>query len=254
MYKQETRKLFPCTAAIFDFDGTISTLRCGWEEIMAPMMVEYIGPGSEEMVKEYIAASTGIQTIYQMKWLAEQVEKAHGTALDPWEYKDEYNRRLMVGIEVKKQKLLSGEASPEDYLMAGAVDFLQALRQRGVRIYVASGTDHPDVQTEAGALGILDLFDELRGAPVREEKCSKEAVLRTLMEDHGGSELTLIGDGKVEISLGKAAGARTIGIIGDERRRGVAAEAKRARLTDAGAELLTIDFTDTAKLLAYMGW
>lgn len=29
-------------AAVFDFDGTISTLRCGWEEVMEPLMLECI--------------------------------------------------------------------------------------------------------------------------------------------------------------------------------------------------------------------
>ena len=27
-------------AAIFDFDGTCSTLRCGWERVMEPLMLE----------------------------------------------------------------------------------------------------------------------------------------------------------------------------------------------------------------------
>ena len=27
---------------LFDFDGTISTLRCGWEKVMKPLMLEMI--------------------------------------------------------------------------------------------------------------------------------------------------------------------------------------------------------------------
>jgi hypothetical protein len=60
-------------AVIFDFDGTISTLRQGWEEIMEPLMVEMIA-GEEvpnqklvDEVREYIDESTGIQTIFQMQ-------------------------------------------------------------------------------------------------------------------------------------------------------------------------------------------
>ena len=50
-------------AAIFDFDGTFSTLRCGWEEVMRPMMLEYIGGGQADdalrrRVDEYIDQST----------------------------------------------------------------------------------------------------------------------------------------------------------------------------------------------------
>ena len=63
-------------AAVFDFDGTIPTLRCGWEEVMEPLMLECISgekKASDELVREvrdYIDRSAGIQTILQMKWLA----------------------------------------------------------------------------------------------------------------------------------------------------------------------------------------
>ena len=102
----EHEKLTTLDAAVFDFDGTLSSLRAGWEKVMEPLMVELI-PGDKEevtaLVRKYIDESTGIQTIFQMKWLAEQVTKLGGAALDPWDYKDEYNRRLMERVEQKKQ-------------------------------------------------------------------------------------------------------------------------------------------------------
>ena len=118
-------------AAIFDFDGTFSTLRCGWEEVMRPMMLEYIGGGQADdalrrRVDEYIDQSTGIQTVYQMRWLAEQVDAANGgdPGRDEWWYKDEYNRRLMQRVGERIRRLESGEDRPEQYLIAGAVDFV----------------------------------------------------------------------------------------------------------------------------------
>lgn len=179
-------------SVLFDFDGTISTLRCGWEAVMAPMMREHIfacGKDSKEtvqaLVNTWIDESTGIQTIFQMKWLAEQVASRSGHALDPWDYKAEYNRRLMQSIDVKKTALARGTEKTDSYLMCGAIEFLRALREKGISIYVASGTDHPDVVTEAKVLGVYDLFDEIAGAPLHEENCSKEAVLRHLIHNHG---------------------------------------------------------------------
>ena len=67
---------------VFDFDGTLSTLRCGWEQIMQPMMLEMICPDGpcppelEARVAAYIDQSTGIQTVRQMQWLAGQVEQS----------------------------------------------------------------------------------------------------------------------------------------------------------------------------------
>lgn len=250
------------SSVLFDFDGTISTLRCGWERVMAPMMVEYLmdcGRDTEAeaqaLVDAWIDESTGIQTIFQMKWLAEQVAARGGKALDPWDYKAEYNRRLMLDIDRKKRLLAGGMAAPDEYLMAGAVDFLEALKAKGVRIYVASGTDHPDVVAEARALGVYALFDEIAGAPLHEENCSKEAVLRRLISDHGltGDQVAVIGDGKVEIMLGRNAGAVTVGLASDELRRHGVNPVKRARLIKAGADVIAGDFLEKDALLALMG-
>ncbi len=248
----------PVTAVLFDFDGTLSTLRYGWEQVMRPLMLEYIGggcvtPETEEFVDRYIDESTGIQTIYQMKWLAEHA--APGMPTDPWWYKDEYNRRLMEIVEKRKQALLDGEVEPEAYLMAGSVDFLKEMKKRGVKLYVASGTDHPDVIKEAEALGVKDYFDDIAGAPLHEMNCSKEAVLKRLIKDHGlsGVQVAVIGDGKVEIALGKAAGARTLGLATDEAMRRGVCEIKRERLTRAGADAINGDFENIGAILRFLG-
>ena len=65
--------------ALFDFDGTLSVLRQGWEPVMEAVMVEAICAGktpSQELVAEvrnYIDISTGKLTILQMQWLADKV-------------------------------------------------------------------------------------------------------------------------------------------------------------------------------------
>ena len=67
--------------ALFDFDGTISVIRQGWEQIMIPLMVEMIcdgappPPGLEAEVADYVDRSTGILTIKQMRWLEEAVQR-----------------------------------------------------------------------------------------------------------------------------------------------------------------------------------
>jgi len=244
----------PVKAVLLDFDGTISTLRHDWEEVMAPLMMEHLGLGSEDMVREYIDASTGIQTVFQMKWLADRVRKQGGSALDPWDYKELYNRHLMLRVEKNIGELASGVRRPEDFLMAGARGFLQRLRALNVSIHVASGTDHPDVMREAEALGLLDVFDSVRGAPLREEACSKEKVMRDLARDQGlsGVEVCVIGDGKVEIGLGRELGARCLGIASDEALRRGIHSAKRERLMAAGAEAIAGDFLGPDIILEWM--
>lgn len=250
-------------AAIFDFDGTVSTLRCGWESVMQPLMVEMIGGGKRDdaelqnLVAAYIDASTGIQTVYQMKWLAEQVAK-FGLASevhDEWWYKDEYNRRLMRQVSTRIDGLQSGKLCRDDYIISGSVEFLTALKNSGVTIYVASGTDHDDVVNEIGVLGLTDCFTYIQGAPSRKAACSKEAVIKMIIDEKNlrGDELVLVGDGKVEIALGIQNGAYALGIASDEEMRRGVNPVKRNRLITAGACAIVGDFDENAALLELLG-
>ena len=247
-------------AAVFDFDGTVSTLRCGWERVMGPMMLEFLSPGKTpdaalvEEVRRYIDESTGIQTVYQMQWLSARAEELTGVARDPWFYKDEYNRRLMLSVDGKKRALEEGSADPGDYLVAGSLSFLDALKARGIDLYLASGTDHTDVLREAEVLGAAPYFTEIRGAPARQASCSKEAVLGALFSEKRftGSELLVVGDGKVEIGLGRQCGAYTLGAATDEETRSGVNPVKRARLVKAGADALTGDFTNADSILRWL--
>lgn len=248
--------------AIFDFDGTISTLRHGWEQVMAPLMVEMICGGREpfqqviDEVRKYIDQSTGIQTIFQMMWLEEAVQR-HGlnpVVHDAWWYKREYNRRLMTMVNDRLEMLRSSAAQAFDFVVSGSVEFVKALAERGLEVHVASGTDHPDVVNEARSLGLLETFLNVSGAPVDRADCSKEAVLRQLIDERGlgGDELLVAGDGKVEIRLGHEVGAVTLGVASDEVRRCGVNPVKRRRLIDAGADAIVGDFTDQESILSWL--
>ena len=244
----------PVRVLVMDFDGTLSTLRHGWEQVMAGLMEDVLGPEARADIQQYIEDSAGIQTIYQMKWLRERVLEKEGEALDAWAYKDLYNDRLMLAVERKRQALLEGVEQPEDYLMAGSLPFLRTMREKGLRIHVASGTDQPDVQREAALLGVLPLVDSVAGAPLRQESCSKEKVLRDLIAGQGlsGPEVCVIGDGRVEIALGEEFGARTLGLASDEERRRGINPVKYKRLQEAGAEAITGDFLQLQGLIDWM--
>ena len=244
-------------AAVLDFDGTISKLRAGWERVMEPLMCENIPGGADEvrmLVRRYIDESTGIQTIFQMRWLAEEIARRGGTPADPWAYKDEYNRRLMREVARRRAAVADGTESAADYLVPGAREFLSALHARGVRLYAASGTDEEDVRAEAAVLGVDSFFEEIAGAARATDRCSKEAVLRRLVQP--GKRLLVVGDGKVEIALGREAGALTLGIAsvdapgygGDEYN-----PQKFARLARAGAHAAAPNFREREEIFSWIG-
>ncbi|MHB9022925.1 MAG: HAD family hydrolase [Armatimonadota bacterium] len=250
-------------AVLFDFDGTISTLRQGWEGIMAPLMLECIAGPTEPTealrgeIAEYIDQSTGIQTIHQMVWLADAVVRygLNPEVHDAWWYKAEYNRRLLQPVSARAERVTSGKVPAEDFQIAGSRAFLDALRAAGITLYVASGTDHPDVLREVGTLGLTGYFAEIAGAPLGAMDCSKEAVLRRLVHDAGlaGPEVVVIGDGRVEIALAREVGALALGVATDEIARHGVNPTKFARLSNAGAHAITGDFTPLAEILAWLG-
>lgn len=246
-------------AAVFDFDGTLSKLRAGWESVMEPLMCELI-PGDREevtaLVRRYIDESTGIQTIHQMRWIAEEITRRGGVPEDPWAYKEEYNRRLMMEVGRRREAVLSGEEPAERYRVPGGREFLEALRERGVKLYAASGTDEDDVRAEAKVLGLDGYFEEIAGSGRGTDLCSKEAVLRRLVKP--GSKLLVAGDGKVEIALGREAGALTLGLATLDA-PGVISKTpddfhpqKFSRLKAAGAHAVAADFTEREEILEWI--
>jgi hypothetical protein len=64
--------------------------------------------------------------------------------------------------------------------------------------------------------------------------------------------LAVIGDGKVEMALGREFGAITLGIASDEENRCGINNVKRTRLIKAGAHALTGDFIEKDEILSWL--
>ena len=257
--------------AVFDHDGTISTLRQGWEEIMEPVMLKSIlgthydsvNSGTfhsvQQRVREFIQKTTGIQTIYQMEGLIELVREfgyvPENEILDKFEYKELYNNGLMEMVSKRMQKLESGELAPEDYTIKGAISFLYKLKKRGVTLYLASGTDEADVINEAKLLGYAHLFQGgIYGALKDYTKFSKKMVIEKIISENNleGNELAVFGDGPDEIREGRRVGGIAIGIASNELQRFGNNPVKRPRLIRAGAQLLIPDFSQHKKLISLL--
>jgi phosphoglycolate phosphatase len=248
--------------ALFDFDGTVSLIREGWQGVMIPMMVEVLletpRHGSEEelyaVVTEFVDRLTGKQTIYQMIQLCQEVRQRGGEPLDPLEYKWMYLTRLWERIKVRVAGLKSGQFAPEEMMVPGAVPMLEAMHTRGVTCYLASGTDEVYVLDEAAALGLSPYFVSIYGALDDYQNYSKRMVIeRILDENHlSGPEFVTFGDGYVEIEDTKAVGGIAVGVASDEANRQGINDWKRERLIQAGADLIIPDFRQHERLVAYL--
>ena len=259
--------------AIFDHDGTISTLREGWEEIMNPMMIKAIlGKNYKEAddalyhkvesrVADFIDKTTGIQTLVQMKGLIELVKEfgcvPEDEILDIFGYKKIYNDELLLMVKEREKKLKRAELTLEDFTIKNAVPFLTRLYQAGVKLYLASGTDEEDVKSEAKALGYDYLFEgRIYGAVGDVNKEAKKIVLDRILDSIGTSEsgqIITFGDGPVEIRETHKRNGITVGLASNEQRRYGLNAHKRTRLIKAGADIIISDFSQMEQLLELLG-
>jgi len=261
------------THAIFDHDGTISTLRQGWHLVMEPVMIKAIlGPCYKsadeslyhrvvQTVRQFIDDSTGIQTLVQMQGLVEMVREfgcvPESEILDEFGYKSIYNDALMRMVRERVAKLRRGELAVEDFVVKNAAVLLVRLHAAGVRMYLASGTDEQDVIDEAGALGYAHLFEGGIYGSVGDVKVeAKRIVLDRILKDIGSGvahALVTFGDGPVEIRETHKRGGLTIGVASDEIRRYGLDASKRARLIRAGADVIIPDYSQLHAFLRFLG-
>lgn len=255
--------------AIFDHDGTISTLRQGWETIMAPVMIRAIlgdkfHSADESFYKkvktrvdEFIDMTTGIQTLTQMKGLLGLIREfgcvPETEMLDESGYKKIYNDELLKMVREREDKYIRGELSLDDLTIKNVVPFLMKLRNAGVSLYLVSGTDEEDVRQEVKTLGYDHLFDGgILGAVGDIKKEAKKMVLDHILTSIGEAaspSVVTFGDGPVEIRETRKRNGISIGVASDEVRRFGLNEKKRSRLIKAGADIIIPDFSQSGQLL-----
>ena len=246
---------------LFDFDGTLSTIRSGWIDVMIPMMVRILREtGTEEsdaeleaVVTEFVGRLTGKQTVYQMIELAENVERRGGTPADPLVYKTMYLDLLHEKIKDRLEALRGGQADPEQYLVPGSKALLEALRERGLKLYLASGTDQPYMQEEAALLGVTPYFDgHVYGALDDYKSFSKKILIQRLIaaSEFRGDEFLGFGDGYVEIENIKEVGGVAVGVATAEPDCRHIDAWKAERLASVGADFMIPNYSELPELLS----
>lgn len=268
--------------ALFDFDGTISMLRDGWQDVMVPMMVDelmetpvekaniaklvasgisrveavkQVKKGVEEVVIDYVELLTGKETIFQMMQFAEELQKRGTQPLTPLEYKKEYYRRLDPIVDERKARLSSGEMTEEETRVPLSINFLHELQQRDVKLYLASGTDEDYVKKEAATIGSAHLFTGgIWGARDDYKSFNKAKAIKMIIEKNNlkPSEILVTGDGIVEIENAREFGGIAIGVYTNEGNQYNMNKRKRERLINAGSHIIMPDFQYYRELVNYL--
>jgi len=243
----------PARAVMFDFDGTVGLVRAGWMPVMLDMMMETLGPlGTDPSAlrteaEQYVARLTGKDTVHQMEAFADHVRSLGGAPLSAVRYKAMFVERMDLGMWERLTAVKEGRAPADSLLLPGTRRLLEALRDRGLRVYLASGTAHDEICRDAALLGIDHLFDDIHGsAPGR---LSKRGLLESIVESGiAADEIVTFGDGRVEIEETKAVGGAAVGVASSEPRCMEIDVKKRGWLIAAGADYIIPNYLDPAVL------
>ncbi len=268
------KRAFP-KVAIFDHDGTISTLRQGWEPIMKEVCINAVLGDSintasteeltavENTVDELIEKTTGIQTIIQMHYLRDMVISFGYVPPNkirvPLEYKEIYNNKLLEMVSKRVDLFRKDILDLRDVTIKGAVEFLQMLESRGVKLYLASGTDQEDVRKEADLLGYGNycsggIFGSVGNVSKDPKRVVIENIIKQLPSNISPEECYIFGDGPVEMREAAKRGFTRIGLVSDEKQRFGINGKKRSRLILGGAQILIPDFSWIKIMGEYLGW
>jgi phosphoglycolate phosphatase-like HAD superfamily hydrolase len=247
--------------AVFDFDGTLSWLRHGWPELMGEVFLPYYPMQPGESVAEVrrvlvaeILSDNGLPSIFQMRKFVARVQARHAKAPAPEELLQEYQSRLDHIIAERSKMIVRKTARADDFVVFGARTMLELLEQRGVKLYVLSGTLEERVKQEAELLDLARYFrGRIFGSPPDSAPFSKRAVLDKILAEENlrGENLLCSGDGPVEIFHAKELGGLAVAVASDEDHHasGRMDPVKRAQLIDAGAHVVIPDYRDAAALM-----
>src|SRR6202046_337257 len=238
---------------LFDFDGTLSLIRSGWLNVMIPMMLEILadlktGESEEQwrtLLEQFVWRLTGKETIYQMIAFAEAVEARGGIPLDPLVYKKMYLDLLWQKIEKRVEGLRKGQTDPEEFLVPGSRALLERLKDKGLKMYLASGTDEIYMKEEARLLGVTPYFDGgVYGALDDYKSFSKAILIQRILStaEFQGNEFLGFGDGYVEIEEVKSVGGVAVGVASEEPACSRVDEWKRQRLIGVGADYIVPNY------------
>ena len=137
-------------------------------------------------------------------------------------------------------------------MVPGARPLLESLKERGLKLYLASGTDEIYMKEEARLLDVARYFDGgVYGAQEDYKSFSKKILVQRILSntEAGGGEIVGFGDGYVEIEEVKLVGGVTVGVATQEPECLEIDAWKRQRLIGVGADYIVPNFLGRQQIL-----
>lgn len=155
----------------------------------------------------------------------------------------------------RDKNLSRAKANPEEFRIKGSMEFLQFLKDNGVKNYFVTGAvveKGMGMQVEVEALGYEigkgKLVEEIIGSTWN-EKMPKDMVMKKLLKELNikGENVLVIGDGRAEIQAGVQMGAYVVSRLSEN------ADFQRKLHKKLGTNIIIKDFCDEEFLSLFKG-
>jgi len=240
---------------IFDLDGTLSTLRDGWEYVLETLAGLMLGNSPQYAeFKRYIEISGGIASNYHLQKLQELQREAWYNPTNLQSLIDVY--KSARESQLLNRKLMSQGLDhyqlQDKWGVPGLRGALSTLYSDGYSMEIVSTLSIEEIQDQILYLGIQDFFASLHSPGVKENFASTEEGLRIAYSVALGEiHAYMIGDSPCDVSL---AGLINIPFIGIAYAYTAAArERKEKLLREAGAKTVLPDLSNLAQSIAEVG-
>lgn len=144
----------------------------------------------------------------------------------------------------RDKNLEKAKKDPESFQVAGSMQFMQFLKDHGVKNYFVTGAVvekgmgmHEEVEGLGYKIGAGELVEDIFGSTWT-EKIPKEAVMKKLLKELNikGENVLVVGDGRAEIFAGAEMGALVMSRLPKE------AEYQRRLHRDLGTNIIVEDY------------
>jgi phosphoglycolate phosphatase-like HAD superfamily hydrolase len=240
-------------AAIIDFDGTLTRVRCGWDEKMKEFFLEKIfeepanfsGEQKQNAIAKtdaWIEQAPGTTILQQMSALSEilsdnKIEHELNQIIEEFD-------RFSSDWEYARVKEFEAQGDLEQLMLCGARKFLIDLVERGYALHLLSGTSHEKLIFECDTLNISQYFTHIQGYQSHLASPYKlESIRKTLSDyDYKPSETLIIGDGLTELEAGRKLHCPCIGVAISEEDGKTCEQEKLSKLQAKGFKEVITDF------------
>lgn len=146
----------------------------------------------------------------------------------------------------RDNNLVEAQKNPEKFRIKGSMEFLQFLKDNGVKNYFVTGAVvekgmgmHQEVEALGHKIGENELVEDIIGSTWT-EKMPKDMVMKKLLCDLNtkGENVLVVGDGRAEIQAGVEIGAFVVSRLPEN------AEFQRALHKKLGTNIIIEDFCD----------